>query len=234
MKRVNVVQGTIDWHEVRYRKIGGSDAKGLFVPSDTLMLELLSEFTEDFEMEDTYQSNDMIRGTELEPYAIEELNKYTGLEFKSVGWLQCEEIPLLGISPDGITNCDRFTCETKCPAKKKHTETILSDEIPLDNLPQCIHYFTVNPKLEKHYFVSFRPENQYKALFVKELTRESLVDIGWTKKEKVLSNKNGKGEKEYIETVPDIRTVQEWVNLAKANAKNIQQQIDINLQKLLF
>jgi len=215
MKRIDTLQGTQEWFEVRYRKIGGSTSKGLFTPTETLMLELLAEFMEDFEMEDTYQSSDMVRGSELEPYAIEELNKYTGHTFNSTGWLQCEEIPLLGISPDGITDDDRFSCEVKCPAKKRHAETILNDEIPLDNLHQCIHYFTVNPKLEKHYFASFRPENQYKALFVKELTRDSIVNLGTKAK-------------------PVLKTVNEWTQIAKANAIELQKQIDLNLTKLQF
>ena len=215
MKRINVTQGSIEWHEVRYRKIGGSTSKGLFVKSDTLMLDLLSQFLEDFEEEDSFMSNDMQRGNELEPHARLELNKYAELEFKEVGWLQCEEIHLLGISPDGITDDNKASCEIKCPAKKKHTETILNDEIPLDNLHQCVHYFTVNPELEKHYFVSFRPENKMKPLFVKVLTRDCKVNMG-------------------TKARPVIKTVREWTELAKIEAQALQVQIDNCIKKLEF
>lgn len=215
MKRIEVTQGSIEWHEVRYRKIGGSTSKGLFTKTDTMLIELVSEHLEDFEQEDGFTSFDMQRGNELEPYARIELNKYTGLTFNEVGWLQCEEIPLLGISPDGITDDNRFTCEIKCPARKKHTETILSNEIPLDNLHQCVHYFTVNPLLEKHYFVSFRPENTIKPLFVKELTRDSIVNLGTKAK-------------------PVNKTVQEWVERAKIAAMALQLQIEGTIKQLEF
>lgn len=215
MKRINVQQGTIEWHEARYRKIGGSTSKGLFVNSDTLLIEMLGQFIEDFDHEDGFISDAMERGNELEPYAIEELNKYTGLEFNSVGWLQCEEIPLLGISPDGITDDNKFSCETKCPQRKKHTETIIADEIPLDHLHQCLHYFTVNPELEKHYFVSFRPENTIKPLFVKELTRDSIINLGTKAK-------------------PVNKSIYEWVAIAKGKAIELQLKIDKTIKQLEF
>lgn len=215
MKIINVEQGSIEWHEARYRKIGGSASKGLFVKTDTQLIELIAEHLEDFEDVDNFQTFDMQRGTELEPYALEELKKYTGIEFKSAGWLQSEEVEILGISPDGISDDDRFSCEIKCPAKKKHTETILNDEIPLDNLHQCIHYFTVNPKLDKHYFCSFRPENNIKPLFVKELTRDSVVNLGTKAK-------------------PVLKTVQEWTEIAIQEAKKLEEQIKTEIEKLNF
>jgi len=157
----------------------------------------------------------MARGNLLEPFAVDELNKYTGLEFNDAGWLQCEEIPLLGISPDGITNDNKFSCEIKCPARKKHTETILKDAIPLDNLHQCLHYFVINPELEKHYFASYRPENKIKPLFVKELTNDSIINLGTIKK-------------------PQLLTIKEWVEIAKQHAKELQISIDESIKQLEF
>ena len=214
--RNDITQGTDEWHECRYRKIGGTLSKGLFVKSDTLLIELLAEFAEDFEPPfDSFESFDMQRGTELEPLAMAELIKYTGIEFQSAGWLQCEEINLLGICPDGITECKKFSAEIKCPAKKKHLSTILNNEIPSDNIHQCLHYFTINPLLEKHFFVSFRPENNYKRLFVKELTRSTLIDLGTKSK-------------------PNIKSVAEWVLIAKSEAIELQVQINESIKKLEF
>ena len=215
MKRIKVEQGTIEWHETRYGKIGGSTSKGLFVKSDTLMLDLLSQHLEDYEPEDGFLSAAMERGNDLEPDAIRLLSDYTGIDFKSEGWLQCEEVPLLGISPDAITDCDEYSAEVKCPGRKKHTETIVNDVIPADYLHQCIHYFTVNPKLKKHYFASFRPENKLKPLFVKEMTRDTVVDLGTKRK-------------------PSLATVAEWSEIARTNAIEIQKQIDANINKLEF
>lgn len=211
MKHIKVEQGTIEWHEARYRKIGGSTSKGLFVKSDTLLIDLVSQFLEEFEESDGFTSDAMERGNELEPFALEELKKYTGLDFINWGWLQCEEIPLLGISPDGMTKDQKNSCEIKCPQRKKHTQTILSDDIPSDNLHQCLHYFTVNPKLENHYFASFRPECDVKPLFVKKLTRDSVITFG------AKSN-----------------TIAEWVKVSKAHAIALQEEINKTIESLKF
>lgn len=183
-----IEQGSIEWHQIKWGKIGGTLSKGLFVKSDTLLIDILSQKIEDFEMEDFYQNDAMERGTELEPYAIEFLEKYTGLKFEKTGWLQSEENELLGISPDGISKCETISCECKCLGRKKHTEVLVSNEIPLDYIFQCIHYFTVNPKLEKHYFISYRPEAQKN--FIKLLTRESIVNIGTKAKPNLIEIKD--------------------------------------------
>lgn len=209
----NIEQCTPEWFELKYGKVGGSASKGLFVPSDTLLLELLAEMTEPFELEeDGYESSDMIRGKELEPYARSEAEKYAGVKFLVPGWLQCEEIPILGISPDGITEDLTITGEFKCPGAKKHISTVYNNEIPADNIHQSLHYFTVNPFCQKHYFVSFRPESNY-PLWVKLLTRESIIDLGTKAK-------------------PNCKTVREWVKIAKFNALELEANLNITLKQL--
>ena len=170
---------------------------------------------EDYEPDEGFTSADMERGNELEPYARKELNKYTGLEFKEVGWLQSSECNLIGISPDGITDDDKHSCEIKCPSRKKHTETILSGKIPLDNLHQCIHYFTVNPKLETHTFGSFRPENKIRPLFAYVLTRETEVNIG-------------------TKARPVLKTIQEVVELSLKAAIQLEADLLTELEQIKF
>lgn len=209
----DVVQGTEEWFRLKYGKVGGSTSKGLFVNSDTLLLELLSEYTEDFEMEeDNYISNDMQRGIELEPRHRSEIEMYTGLKFLSVGWMESAEIPIIGISPDGITEDLTVSWEGKSPARKKHISTVYSKEIPSDNIHQCLHYFTVNAKLEKHYFSTFRPESKY-PLWPTFITRDSMIDLGTKSK-------------------PVIKTVSEWVQIAKGNAYKLEADLQAALAKL--
>lgn len=211
--RFDIIQGSAEWHELRYGKIGGSTSKGLFVKSDTLLDEILSEHLEPFELEDdAYMSAEMVRGCELEPMARLAASQYASVEFLECGWLQCEENGLLGISPDGITNDYKISVETKCPSKKKHTTTIRTGEIPSDNIHQCLHYFTINPHLEKHLFVSFRPES-VKPLFVKELFRYSMIDLGTKSK-------------------PLIKSVNEWVKIAKENADNLKLELKEVITKI--
>ncbi len=210
-----VKQNTEEWLRMKWGKIGGTLCKGLFVKSDTLLIELLSELTEEFQMDvDAYVSPEMLRGVELEPLGRKQLSDYIGVELKECGWLQCEEFPMVGISPDGISEDLTISGEIKCPQSKKHMGTILSGEIPSDNIHQCLHYFTVNPKLEKHYFASFRPES-IKPLFVKCLTRDSLIDLGTKSK-------------------PQIKSVRDWSELAKSEIKTLSEQIEEKMKGLRF
>jgi len=64
----------------------------------------------------------------------------------------------------------------------------LANEIPLENIHQLCHYFTVNPNLEKLYFCAFRPESVNN--FVKELTLESEVNIGTNARPKLMQIKD--------------------------------------------
>lgn len=213
--RKDIEQHSEEWHKIRYGKIGGTLSKGLFVKSDTLLEDILSELCEEFDLQENYQSFDMVRGSELEPEARKALSAYLGIELLEVGWLQCEENKYLGISPDGISEDETISAEIKCPSAKKHLSTIRANDIPNDNINQCLHYFTINPKLKKHYFCSYRPENIYKPIFVKELTIDSLINLGTKAK-------------------PIIKTVNEWVMIAKKEAELLKEQIEIELNKLKF
>lgn len=169
-------QRSIEWHEMKWGKIGGTLSKGLFVKSDTLLIDIMSQRIEDFEPEDGFTSLAMGRGQDLEPFARRYLIEYSGIEFVESGWLQSEENELLGISPDGITDDNTIACEIKCLARKKHLEILLSNDIPNEHINQLIHYFTVNPKLEKLHFIAFRPEAPKH--FIKILDRDSIINIG--------------------------------------------------------
>ena len=204
LNRKDIEQGSIEWHALKWGKIGGSASKGLFVKSDTLLIDILSQRLEDFEPTDSFTNESMERGNELEPFAREYLNTYTGLVFEQTGWLQCEQNELIGISPDGLTEDETKSCEIKCFGRKKHYEVILDDEIPLDNIHQCIHYFTVNPKLEEHYFLAFRPESPKH--FIKVLKRDSVVNIGTKAK-------------------PINKTINEVVSLSKEFSKDLLSRI---------
>jgi len=170
-------QGSSEWHEIRHAKIGGTRSKQICIKTDTLLIELLAEITEPYDEDvESYKTDAMENGQQLEPQARIELSKYTGIEFLECGWIQ-SDVELLGVSPDGISKCATIECEIKCPEAKEHIRTCLSNEIPLKHIDQCVHNFTVNPKLETFYFMSYRPES-IKPMFVSKLTRESLVNIG--------------------------------------------------------
>lgn len=211
----NLEQGSLEWHEMRHAKIGGTRSKQLLVKSDTLLIELLAELTEPFDEDnaDTYKSDAMENGSFLEPQARLELQKYTGIEFLEVGWIQSDN-SLLGISPDGLSKCATIGAEIKCPEAKEHIRTCLANEIPLKHIDQCTHNFLVNPKLGTFYFMSYRPES-VKPMFVQKLTRESLVNIG-------------------TDARPVIKTISEVIELKETAVKELEIKIKESINKLNF
>lgn len=173
MKIIDVCQGSEEWHKERYGKIGGTSAGDLMSKTsfDKLKLELIGSALEPFELEDSFTSTAMQRGIELEPLARQYLEDYTGLVFNEYGWLQ-SEIDCLGISPDGLTEDQKISCEIKCPSKSVHMSYIFGSILPY--FWQNINYFAINPKLEKHYFISYRPESMIPGHII-ELTRDTIV-----------------------------------------------------------
>lgn len=212
----DIQQGSAEWFALKYRKVGGSTSKGLFVQSDTLLLELLAESTEPFQMEENgYVCDAMQRGIDLEPLHRSEMEKYIGVKLLNPGWIQSLTIPLIGISPDGISEDLTISWEGKCPGAKRHIETAYTKKIPSDNIHQCLHYFTVNSKLVKHYFSSFRPESDY-PLIPFMITRDSPINLG-------------------TEKTPKVKKVQEWVDLARKEALILEANLEvalINLRKI--
>lgn len=180
----DIQQQTPEWHEIKYRKIGGTRSANIIGKGDlnTVFIDLLSEFLEEYEPFDedsSFESYDMLRGNNLEPDARQYLNEYYKINLQTTGWLQNKENKLLGISPDGITEDNKIACEIKCLSKKEHTRILYKQQIPEKYIPQCIHYFTVNPTLDTLFFIAYRPEAPKH--FVKVLTRESEVNIGTEK-----------------------------------------------------
>jgi predicted phage-related endonuclease len=201
----NVKQKSIEWHELRWGRIGGTLSSGLFTDSETLLIDLISQRTEQVVIDDDcFISKDMERGNELEPLARNFLEKYHGIKFLETGWLQCEENELLGISPDGISECETMACEIKCFGRKQHMTTLLEQEIPKKHVHQIIHYFTVNPKLEKLFFIAFRPEAPKH--FQTTITKDSIIDIGTKAK-------------------PKYYTIKELVGIAKREANILLEKI---------
>lgn len=211
-----IEQGTEAWWRVKYGKVGGTHCKSLLGDPETLINHIGACQLEPFELEDDgYVDNDMKRGNELEPLNRAEMCKYAGIEFLKCGWLQSEVIPIIGISPDGITKDLTISWEGKSPGRVKHAATLYGGKIPVDNARQCVHYFSVNRYLERHYFSSFRPECDY-PLFVREMTLDTVIDLGTPK-------------------TPNNKTVREWVKIYQAAAITLQENIKVyneNLKKI--
>lgn len=216
----DIEQGSAEWHEIRWGKVGGVLAKSLLGKPETLINEIGSCLLEPYSPdEDCYVNAAMQRGIDLEPHAKLEMQKYIAghldmpdFELLPCGWLQSTTFPILGISPDGVSRDLTIQVELKCPGKNKHAATLYGKCIPDDNIDQCLHAFTVNPLLERCYFGSFRPECEI-PLFPFCLTRDSIVDMGTKAK-------------------PNCKPVSEWVSILQAAAIVLQENVKIYNQNL--
>jgi hypothetical protein len=206
----NVQQGDAEWFELKWAKIGGTRSKGLFSTTDTLFNELLGEYTEQYEEIEEWETDATARGKALEPEARQKAEEYLGVKFEQVGWIHDESLPLLGISPDGLTSDNKIGLEIKCFGRTNHVKIANSETIPSDNIHQCVHYFTVCDELEELYFVAYRPE-ALKKLVVIKLTRESIVKVGQSKK-----------------------AIHEWVEIARAKAEEINKALNKSVEKMSF
>jgi len=232
VNHTEIEQNSIEWHEIKWRKIGGTLSKGLFIDSDTLFLDLLSQHLEEFELSESFENEAMLRGKEMEPFALEYISSYTGIEFQKTGWLQSDN-KLLGISPDGISECEKFATEIKCLSRKEHTKLLYENELPKDKLCQIIHYFTVNPKLKKLYFISFRPESIKS--FILEFTKDTLVDLGWKIDVEIeVIGAKGTPIKPKIEKRPDVKKISEWNKIAIQESEKLEIKLTETINKLKF
>jgi hypothetical protein len=209
----DIMQKTIEWHLIRRSKVGGSASRGLFVDSDTLLTQLLDEATEDYdEFEESFVSDDMEHGNMYEDEARQKVGEYLGLTFKECGWIQHESCEILGISPDGITEDLKDAVEIKCPRNKRHIQNI-REGVQKDNIYQVIHYFTVNEKLERLHWGSYRPTNKYKPLVVYTFTRDSVIDLGTKAK-------------------PQKKAISEWCEISYQKSLILEAKKKVELNKL--
>jgi hypothetical protein len=211
----DIIQKSFEWHEIKYGKIGGTLAKSIFGDPDTLKNELISARMEDFWHEDDeFGTRDMLRGLMYEPEAREKVSEVYGIQFNQCGWIQSTEIPIAGISPDGISPCETIQLEIKCPSRKVHTKYVRNGGVPAEHVPQCIHAFTVNPKLKRLIFASYRPECLI-PLFHKEITLSTELNVG-------------------TEKTPVMMTVRDRVEQAKQKLIKIQEDVDREVARLSF
>lgn len=141
----DVVQGTPQWDDLRRGMVTASvvgqlvTAKTLKVAANPesrnlaalLVAERITGFTDP-----TYVSDDMERGWEDEPRAIEKYSKDRDIEVQEMGFMVRSGVwGRLGYSPDGLVG-EHGIVEVKSRRPKKHLATILADDVPAENVAQ--------------------------------------------------------------------------------------------------
>lgn len=143
----DVEQGTDEWLDLRRGMVTASTTGRLITPktvkpagnpdSRALVAELAAERITGWS-DPTYVTADMQRGIDDEPRARDLYSeKYAPVV--EAGFLVEDNVGgkgfNLGFSPDGLIGADGFI-EVKSRRPKKHLETILSGEVPIENVAQ--------------------------------------------------------------------------------------------------
>ena len=141
----DVVQGTDEWDDLRRGMVTASVAGTLITPSTinvaanvqtrALTALLASERITGW-TENTYHSDDMERGWDDEPRAVEAYSEHYD-PVSPCGFMvrDFDHGFSIGYSPDGLVG-DRGLVEIKSRRPKKHLQTILGNEVPAENMAQ--------------------------------------------------------------------------------------------------
>jgi hypothetical protein len=145
-----VEQGSDEWYDQRRGMVTASVVKELVTPtlkiaanvsSRSLIADLVAQRITGF-TEPECISNDMLRGMENEPRAIEAYAKHFDREITALGFMVREfdaedGFPAIqiGYSPDGLVGTEG-SLEVKSRMQKHHLRTILTDEVPGEFMAQ--------------------------------------------------------------------------------------------------
>lgn len=191
MRILKLEQGSPEWIEARAGVITGTSLKqALGKTSKDYIYELIAETVAP--EADSYVTEAMERGTELENEAIQRYELETGTITEEVGFCLHDTHDWLGLSPDRLIKEKgkyKKAVEVKCPATKTHLKYIAEDKIPSEYWYQVLQYFIVCDTLIELDFVSYDPrvtiENlQFKIITV---TRKELQEDIETAEKDLLS-----------------------------------------------
>ena len=134
-------QGTEEWREARRGVATASEFGKIVTPTgkisgqrSTYLGQLLAEWALG-EPLDTFTSDWMQRGKEIEPQAREYYGLIVDDPIREVGFVRQLPHRLVGCSPDALVGDDGIW-ECKCPGAPNHLVTVASKTIPTKHKPQ--------------------------------------------------------------------------------------------------
>lgn len=140
----DLIQGTDEWHDQRRGIVTASVVGRLLTAtgkpanndtSRTLTAQLVAERITGW-TDPVYVSDDMLRGTEDEPRAIEAYGRWAFVDVVTTGFMVRDDWGFeIGYSPDGLVGDDGLV-EVKSRRAKKQLQTFLDDEVPAENMAQ--------------------------------------------------------------------------------------------------
>lgn len=163
----DVLQGSPEWHALRlmptasnFRRVFTSQKKRS-TSFDEYAIELTEEVKAGRKLE-TYKSEWMQRGNDLEPQARAMFEFETGMVTTPIGFVTTDD-GRIGCSPDAIVHDDEkgetALLEIKCPKPTTHIKYLLAGKVPADYFPQVQGQLWITEK-PYAYFMSFHPDHE--------------------------------------------------------------------------
>lgn len=172
-------QGSREWHQARAGRVTGtslSSAVGTPAVQKTLMYELVAERMTEVEIIEL-NTFAVLRGQELEPYAIKAAAEVTGINYDKCGMLISTINDMFGFSPDAVYRENGIIVgglEVKCPASKTHVKYLLADEVPKEYWWQVLAPFVASDDVQWWDFASYDDRNYHRPLFITRVNRASI------------------------------------------------------------
>ena len=137
MKIIDCIQGSEEWFTARLGKVTGTGfakvlAKGHGKTRKSYMIQLAAERLTGLAQE-SYSNAAMEWGTEHEGEARARYEMVNDVSVLLAGFVELSDE--IGISPDGLVD-DEGLLEIKCPNSTTHIETIMSNNVPSQYIPQ--------------------------------------------------------------------------------------------------
>lgn len=138
---INCEQGSPEWHSIRAGIPTASNFDKIITtkgePSKQAIKYLYTWAGEKITgaSSESYQSDWMVRGIELEDEARSFYEMHVGEDVKKIGFVFKDDRRRMGCSPDGLVG-DEGLLELKCPAIHTHVGYLLDGKLPTDYFTQ--------------------------------------------------------------------------------------------------
>lgn len=171
-------QGSEEWLKHRIGKVTGRSSEKVLSSNWLDYTDVIAaEQITGIRTASNFKSDAMERGKEREPIARQLYSEKIGLPIVEVGFIQPEEFPFFGMSPDGLVY-NNGQCiiipEFKCPEPQTHVRYIREDVAPREYYWQYISAFVSCKTIICVDFVSYCPEIRNRPLWIKRINRKDV------------------------------------------------------------
>lgn len=190
MITINCEQGTEEWFMARLGIPTASEFGKIITPAklepsrsaDTYINKLVAEWLRN-KPDESFQSDWMKRGIEVEEEARDFYTFHTDVEVHQVGFC-LTDTRMYGCSPDGLM--DEGGLEIKCPSPGVHVGYLLANKIPTEYRLQILGSLLITG-FEWWDFLSFHPD--MKPLIVRTYRKDVEADLKILEKALISTNK---------------------------------------------